>query len=282
MNILLTGGTGFIGSHFIQQALSANHSVFALRRSNLSQPRIDLKEQPYWIHSDLITFQFDLLPEIDCLVHLAAHTGNVPYDSLGNCLHWNLVASLRLFEKARIAGISNFLVAGSCFEYGLSGERFSEIPTDAPLEPTNSYAASKAAATIALRQWANQFNIHLQILRIFHVYGHGELNTRFWPSLRKAAANGSDFSMTLGEQVRDFQPVERVAGAFISNLSSSLHTSPCNSIRNLSTGNFMTLRDFATSEWNSLNARGTIKFGQFNYRPGEVMRYVPGQNLTII
>ena len=42
MNIFLTGGTGFIGSHFLAIALSEGHTVFAQRRSELSRPKIFL------------------------------------------------------------------------------------------------------------------------------------------------------------------------------------------------------------------------------------------------
>jgi nucleoside-diphosphate-sugar epimerase len=76
-----------------------------------------------------------------------------PYDSLEACLYWNLNASLKLFNQAHHAGISKFLVAGSCFEYGKSGERYEYIPVDAPLEPTKTYQISKAAASVALSGW---------------------------------------------------------------------------------------------------------------------------------
>ena len=46
--------------------------------------------------------------------------------------------------------------------------------------------------------------MRLSIHRIFQVFGEGEHETRFWPSLHRAAQAGDDFEMTLGEQVRDF------------------------------------------------------------------------------
>lgn len=215
----------------------------------------------------------------DVLVHLATHTGNAPYDSLANCLHWNLTAVLTLFEQARLAGIRRFVVAGSCFEYGSSGTRFDAIPTDAPLEPTNSYAASKAAASIALMQWAKQHKLSLEILRIFHVYGEGESDSRFWPSLRRAALAGEDFPMTEGEQIRDFMAVEDVARTF---LNRALKHSSCTSdieVFNLSAGIQISMRSFAERCWKQWDARGQLLFGQIPYRIGEVMRYVAGENL---
>ena len=45
-------------------------------------------------------------------------------------------------EQTRMVGIRNYIVAGTGFEYGRSGERYEQIPTDAPLEPTITYPAS--------------------------------------------------------------------------------------------------------------------------------------------
>ena len=147
------------------------------------------------------------------MVHLAAHTGNVPYDSLTNCLRWNLIAVLKLFEEARKAGIKRFIVAGSCFEYGRSGERYSEIPSDAPLEPTNSYAASKAAASIAFCQWAEEHQLYMEILRVFHVYGEGELESRFYVLFAVLHYLEGFFYDRRG-QIRDFMLVDDVAQFF--------------------------------------------------------------------
>ena len=117
MKIFLTGGTGFIGSHFLSQALAAEHQVVALRRSPSSKPRIKLNTQPRWLDAQLDEVCIDQLSDCEVLIHLAAHTGNVPYDTLSNCLRWNLIATLDLFELARQANVHKFIVAGSCFEY---------------------------------------------------------------------------------------------------------------------------------------------------------------------
>lgn len=54
---------------------------------------------------------------------------------------------------------------------------------------------------------------------MFHVYGEREAETRFWPSLRRAALAGEDFPMTKGEQIRDFMPVETLARTFLDRVS---------------------------------------------------------------
>jgi nucleoside-diphosphate-sugar epimerase len=281
MNICLTGGTGFIGSHFLKQALAAGHTVRAIRRSVQSQPRITILNHVDWLDKQLDQVKSEELQGCDVLVHLAAHSVQYPFDSLANCLYWNVISVLQLFEQARQAGIEYFVVAGSCFEYGLSGERYEVIPTDAPLEPTNSYAASKAAASIALCQWAAEHNLNLDLLRVFHVYGEGESETRFWPSLRRAALAGQDFPMTAGEQIRDFISVEQVAGAFLRRAlhKSSTHASH---VYNLGTGNPRSLLSFAKDYWTKWSAKGSLIAGVLPYRENECMRYAPGPNLLNI
>ena len=158
MKIILTGGTGFIGSHFLKQALEGNHTILSIcrKKSSLHSRRIE-DRRITWLPSQLDEVKADDLKNYDALVHFAAHSVQYPFDSLANCLKWNVIAVLELFEQARLAGIQRFIVAGSCFEYGKSGERYNEIPSDALLEPTNSYGASKAAASIALQQWAEEY-----------------------------------------------------------------------------------------------------------------------------
>ncbi|QNJ30620.1 NAD dependent epimerase/dehydratase family protein [Synechococcus sp. PROS-9-1] len=278
MNICLTGGTGFIGSHFLKQALAAGHSVRAIRRSSDSQPRIKIYQQPDWFNCQLDQVKANELQGCDVLVHFAAHSVQYPFDSLTNCLRWNLIAALELFEQARRAGIRRFVVAGSCFEYGRSGERYKEIPIDAPLEPINSYAASKAAASIALCQWAEEYQLGLNLLRVFHVYGEGEAETRFWPSLRRAALAGSDFPMTAGEQIRDFIKVEKVAHAFLKKAENMSNNDGVN-VYNLGSGKPRSLLSFAQGYWAGWNAKGSLIEGAVPYRESECMRYAPGEKL---
>lgn len=280
MKIFLTGGTGFVGSHFLEQALAAGHTIVCQRRSSDSRPRIPLSREPEWLDVPLDRIEKHHLEGADVLVHLAAHTPNVPYDTFERCHYWNVMAALRLLEKSLEANLRNWVVAGSCFEYGKSGERFDFIPTDAPLEPVGSYPTSKAAASVAIVGLANTHHANLFLGRIFQVYGEGEAEHRFWPSLRKAALCGGDFPMSAGEQVRDFIPVEDVARQFLEEASRFQPAQgPQNfsgvRIENIGTGNPTTLRDFAEHWWQKWNAKGRLIFGAVPYRPNEIMRFVP-------
>ena len=72
MKIVVTGASGFIGSHFLQYTLSTgDHTVIAVRRNSLSQPRISLLKQTLWINRQLKEFEIDDLQVCYVLVHLA-------------------------------------------------------------------------------------------------------------------------------------------------------------------------------------------------------------------
>lgn len=273
MRIFITGAGGFIGRHVLTQALAAGHEIRALVRSGSSCPI--LSEKLIWLEvPTLDAVPVEALAECDVFLHLAAHGVVSGLNDWETCFQVNVTQSLRLWQRAADAGIGRFLICGSCFEYGRSAERYAFIPVDAPLEPIGAYASSKAAATVASLGFAAEKKLSLTVLRPFHVYGEGEATTRFWPSLKKAALSGVDFEMTLGEQIRDFVPVERVAEAFL-NLASRDCVTGTPQIKNIGSGEACSLLDFARFWWRRWEARGELRPGTRPYRQNEVMRYVP-------
>ena len=95
MKVFVTGGTGFIGSHVINQCHGAGHEVLALRRPG-SRPRVPLDREPTWIEQAIDADFGQAFVGVDAVVHLASHTPNPPYDSLEICLYWNVYAAVRM------------------------------------------------------------------------------------------------------------------------------------------------------------------------------------------
>jgi len=309
MHLFVTGSTGFIGSHFVRAALAAGHEVTGLRFPG-TQPVVPIPDfsRLTWVEGDLNAFLLDTaspatrhspLATSACssaLVHLAAAGVNPKQATWDLCFDVNLNQSLQLWRRAAASGIKQFVICGSCFEYGMSAERYDFIPVTAPLEPTGAYHASKAAATMAAYALGVENKLKMAILRPFHVFGEGEGPDRFWPSLRKAALAGEDFPMSPGEQIRDFIPVEQVAQAFLKTLDlmgrdplkrvevemlERNSPQPLNQptaqplIANVGTGRPQTLRAFAEHWWKKWGATGKLFPGALPYRDNEVMRYVP-------
>lgn len=282
MRLFVTGGTGFIGSHFVRYALGHAHDIVALRRAPDSAMRLESIVLPQWLDKPMTGVQIDDLRGVDALVHLAA-AGVSP-----QCAPWqelmrvNVVESLQLWQTAAKAGVGRIVVCGSCFEYGRSAERYDWLPPDAPLEPVTPYAASKAAASMAAMGLAAEYKVEVVIVRPFNVFGEGQHHKNFWPSLRRAALSGEDFPMTRGEQVRDFVPVERVAEEILEACVSKSAVACGVQVINIGSGHPQTLHEFAEMWWTRWNAKGSLLIGALPYRDGEVMRYVPAIDGAVV
>ena len=274
MKIFLTGGTGFIGSHFINILLENGIEVVCLRRVG-SKPRIKLNIEPFWLEGNYEDDYYKYLKDCDVFVHLASHSTNVPYDTLENCLHWNLIEPMKLFNSALKAGIKKYIITGTGFEYGQSALEYERIPVSASLKPTLTYAASKAASSVVFYQWALENDIKLKYLRIFQVFGNGEHLDRLWPSLKKAAQSGVDFNLSNGEQVRNFTPVESIVKDLFKALNYFDIENGKPLYKNLGCQKSQTVKEFAEYWWKKWDAKGKINFGSVPYRKNDVMRFVP-------
>ena len=277
MHIFVTGSTGFLGSHFVCQALSEGHKITALRHRAIALSAISWPEQPLWINASLLSLKASQLRGVDAIAHFAA-TGVSPRTATWHELEEiNIRATLNLCIIAKEIG-ARISIAGSFAEYGLSGNKYAFIPANAPLEPTYPYAASKAAASILTAAFARSERIQLAYLRIFNAYGEGQFKANLWPSMRSAALNGEDFPLTKGEQIRDFIDVKEVSMKFLNSLTSVQIDSGNPLIANIGSGKPQTIHDFCSFWWNTWNAEGKLLFGRVPYRKGEVMRYVPEIN----
>jgi nucleoside-diphosphate-sugar epimerase len=274
MRIFLTGGTGFIGSHVLKQGLASGHEIVALRRPGATTS-ILLEQQPQWVEGALDDDWTQMLTNCEAFIHLAAYGVGTGANDWEGCFQTNVIESIRLWRQAVAVGIGRFLIVGSCFEYGRSGERYEAIPVTAPLEPTTAYSASKAAASMAAMGLAVDQQLCMVVARPFHVYGPGEAAGRFWPSLVSAATNGQDLPMTTGTQVRDFQPVGQAAAQLLAWLQHP-HLQPgVPQVVNLGTGSPRSLLAFAQAEWSQHQAMSSLRPGDVPHRPNEVQRYAP-------
>tara|TARA_Y100000766_G_C18913584_1_gene609685 strand:- start:3722 stop:4573 length:852 start_codon:yes stop_codon:yes gene_type:complete len=276
MKIFLTGGTGFIGSHLLNDLTIDGFHVIAHRRGKQSKTKIKIKQKINWIECSLDDIDVNFFKDIDIIIHLASHSVQYPFDGLMPCIKNNVHIPLKLFQNALNGGVKKFVIAGSCVEYGLSGENYEYIPVDAPLNPANTYATSKAMSYYAFKELFSETNALVHYHRIFHVFGEGQQSDRLWPFLKNCAVKNKDVDLTLGEQVFDFINVGEVSSKFI---KSAKICSKSNSngffVYNMGSGNPITIKEFAEFWWKKWNAKGNLNFGKKKYRDKEIMRYVP-------
>ncbi len=185
MNLFITGGSGFIGQNLLKNEIFLKYfkKIYCLSRGT----KLKSNKKIIWIKGDLNSNLIKYLKKSDLLLHLASHSANKPYDTLLNCFKWNCLNSIKFIDRAFKAGVKNFLIVGSYYEYGFTGEVMKKnriSPKNISL-PISTYALSKSFFFQTLFSWSLGKNISIKYLRLPHVFGDGELKSRLWPKIKK-------------------------------------------------------------------------------------------------
>ena len=184
MNILVTGGCGFIGSHLIEKLLeNPNNNVCALDNFD---DFYDTKIKRRNIESFIANKRFKLITAdirdlqlleklkdtmIDAIVHIAAKAGVRP--SILNPFEYmnvNVIGTQNLLEFAKIRRIKQFVFASSSSVYGIN----KNVPwseSDQVLLPISPYASSKVSCELLGHVYSNLHGIKFIALRFFTVFG---------------------------------------------------------------------------------------------------------------
>jgi len=182
MKILVTGGAGFIGSHFVERSLSLGHAVEVMddfndfydpviKRANVAGFAESVRIHETDIRDGEAVLRVVKGGRFDCIVHFAARAGVRP--SIRDpklYLDTNITGTFNLLEGARQSGVPRFICASSSSVYGvLKTLPFRE---DLALNQTISpYAATKLAAEQLCSNYSHLHGLRTISLRFFTVYG---------------------------------------------------------------------------------------------------------------
>ncbi|MBW6515400.1 MAG: GDP-mannose 4,6-dehydratase [Candidatus Cloacimonetes bacterium] len=185
MNILVTGGAGFIGSHLIEKLLKLNHDVICLDNFNdFYDPKIKRNniENSLQSNSSFILLEGDIRDKgflesifsdnnFDIVVHLAAMAGVRP-SIINPELYYdvNLTGTLYLLEKCKERGIKKFIFASSSSVYG-NNKKIPFAESDFVDNPISPYAASKKSGELICHCYHHLYQMSIVCLRYFTVYG---------------------------------------------------------------------------------------------------------------
>jgi UDP-arabinose 4-epimerase len=236
MNVLVTGGAGYIGSHAAKALALAGHLPICY--DNLSRGHRWAVQWGPLIEGDLrdkAALRGALREHaIDAVMHFAA------YAYVGESMHEpgmyfenNCAGTLALLEAMRLEGTPMLIFSSTCATYGLP--ETIPVAENAPQRPVNPYGESKLFAEKAIRWYSRCHGFRYAILRYFNAAGGdaeletGELHvpeTHLIPLVLEAALDpsrpveifGDDYATEDGTAVRDYVHVTDLAAAHVLSL----------------------------------------------------------------
>ena len=216
MNILVTGGAGFIGSNFIHYMLEKHPDdnlinldllTYAGNIHNLD----DVKDNPHYhfvkgniVNRELVTH---LVHEfnIDHIVNFAAES-HVDRSILHPevFVETNVQGTLALLDVAKKEGVAKFLQVSTDEVYGTLGATgyFTE---ESPLQPNSPYSASKASADMMVRAYYETYGLNVNITRCSNNYGPYQFPEKLIPLMTSNGMEGKDLPIYgNGKNIRDW------------------------------------------------------------------------------
>jgi len=257
MNILVTGGAGYIGSATAEALIKAGHSV-SVYDSLVTGHRLAIPEGAKFIEADLSdshTLVKVLTDEkFDAVMHFAAliEAGESMKDP-GRFYHNNLINSLTLMETAVRAGAKHFVLSSTAAIYQSSDQPLTE---ESPLGPTNVYGHTKLMVEQALDWYRQIHGLHFAALRYFNACGalpgRGEAHqpeSHLIPLVLRvplgqrdeAAIYGTDYPTPDGTCIRDYIHIADLVSAHLLALDGLKERDHL--IYNLGSGNGYSVRE---------------------------------------
>lgn len=258
--ILMTGATGFVGSHVLRGLVADGRDITILSRSYSDTRRIsDVLACVRRINLDKIVLS-EALSSLDFagVVHLATDYGRS--SSATDVFRTNLLLPAELLDTA-IAHGARFFINTDSF--------YSKASSDYPA--LAAYTFSKSW----FRDWAcnTATKIHVTNVCLEHVYGPEDGIEKFVPHILSQLRNTTvdEIKLTLGKQRRDFVFISDVVAAYRRILTAAEHAqSGCVSYE-VGTGRSVEIREFVEKLRDATSSNVKLTFGALPYRLGEIM-----------
>jgi CDP-glucose 4,6-dehydratase len=221
--ILVTGGTGFIGSHIVEKLVTQGVSVAVVDIVNpevsyFSKQKLQKKVVLHLIDiakkNKIATLFASFQP--DYVFHLAAEAivAN-SYQNPYKTFQTNVMGTVSILEAARkTASVKGVIVASSDKAYGKTTEAYTE---NSPLKGDHPYDVSKSATDLIAQTYYKTYGLPVVITRFGNVYGEGDIHMdRIIPGICEAVIKQKPLLIRSdGKYVRDYVYVEDVAEGYL-------------------------------------------------------------------
>ena len=270
--VLVTGATGFIGSHIARRLRDEGAHLGLLVRPGSDLSRLDdLVSSAVLLEGDIVDAakleptvrEFD--PQF--VFHLAAYTQvGREFSHADEALRNNFGGTINLLRTLEGTDISRIVTAGTCEEYGDGKQPLTE---ESPLLLVSPYSVSKAAATLWAQMVFRTSNLPIVVVRPFLCYGPGQEPCRLIPQAILAALENRDFPMTAGEQTREFTHVSDMVEGF---MRASVAEKAVGEVINLGSAEEYPVSEVVQMIFEIAESKARPQLGAVPYRAAEMWR----------
>ena len=271
MRFVVTGTSGTLGSRVIEQlarregakvlALLREGSQIRTRREGIEYRRIDFFDREACRRA-LREF------EPECMIHCAASGVQIPKPRWFELIRFNVDTTIHLCECVAQQRDCRFVFLSTGLAYRETGRALKE---EDALDTRHPYGASKAAADLLMRAAAAEFGVPLTVLRPFSFTGINDDGKRLFPSLLRAARDGTTVDLSAGTQVRDHCAVDDVAAGVVKAADRGTRTP---AVFNMGSGRETPVREMVEEVLDELELKVKVRWGGREFSPFEPMHLV--------
>ena len=271
--VLVTGATGFLGSHLTARLIEEGATVHALTSAVSSvypqrllplRDRLTLHEGSLADRSAMDAVVAAARPRL--VFHLGAYTHvGKSWQRVDECVQVNVQGTVNLLQALAPYGVEKLVYTGTSEIYGDVDVPFVE---DGPVNPISPYSVSKYAGERYCRMFHQGKDWPIVMVRPFNAYGPAQSPDRVIPEIIVRALRGQPLRMTQGRQTREFNYASDLAAGF---LAAGLRGEP-GRLYNLGCGQEVSMADLATTVLRLMGDPIEAQLGALPDRPTEIWR----------
>ena len=262
VKVLVTGATGFVGTHLMPKLLNFEYKVVVRKLSEYHKP----EKQIVYDKKNLVGFSSgieEFNPEI--VIHLASYLTSLDdLENIEKIVDSNILFTSNLLKALETTSLKLFINTGTFAEF---------YQNDEVEDPAYFYAASKIAVKPILKYFQNLLEFKLIHVIPYTIYGGKSKSKKVFDYLLDSTKSDAPVDMTDGNQILDFIHIEDVVNFYLTCLNNydliKYHENYF-----LGTGEGTSIKELASLIESETNLKANINWGKRKYRPLDIMRAI--------